>query len=182
MNESIMKIKVDKEIELKQIDHDDGIDIFNTIDSQREYLGKWLPFVEFTKELSYTEEYIESVITAPEDCFEYIFAIRKQGEFVGIAGFRDTDRQNKKTEIGYWLSENYQKQGIVTKTVQKLSEFAFDTLEMNRIQIRCAVGNIASKKIPQRLGFHFEGIERDGELLTGNVYTDLEVYSKLKRD
>ncbi len=177
-----MIIKVDKEIELKQIDHDDGIDIFNTINSQREYLGKWLPFVEYTKELSYTEEYIESVITAPEECFEYIFTIRKQGEFVGIAGFRDTDRLNKKTEIGYWLSENYQKQGIVTKTVQKLCDFAFDTLEMNRIQIRCALGNIPSKKIPQRLGFHFEGIERDGELLTGNVYTDLEVYSKLKRD
>ena len=28
----------------------------------------------------------------------------------------------------------------------------------------------------------FEGIERDGELLTGNVFTDLEVYSKLKND
>jgi len=53
---------------------------------------------------------------------------------------------------------------------------------MNRIQIKCASGNIPSKKIPQRLGFSLEGIERDGELLSDGKFTDLEVYSMLKKD
>jgi ribosomal-protein-serine acetyltransferase len=53
---------------------------------------------------------------------------------------------------------------------------------MNRLQIRCAVANYSSKKIPQRLSFTFEGIERDGELLSGGVFTDLEVYSLLKSE
>ena len=48
-------IKVNKEVELKQLDQSDTEDIFHTIDTQREYLGKWLPFVEFTKEVSDTE-------------------------------------------------------------------------------------------------------------------------------
>ncbi|WP_120239564.1 hypothetical protein [Marinifilum flexuosum] len=47
-------IKIDTEIELKQIELSDSKAIFETIDSQREYLGKWLPFVEFTKEVSDT--------------------------------------------------------------------------------------------------------------------------------
>ena len=46
-----------------------------------------------------------------------------------------------------------------------------------RIQIKCAVENRSSSNIPKRLGFKFEGIERDGEPLIGNVFTDLEVYS-----
>ncbi|MFV0598592.1 MAG: GNAT family N-acetyltransferase, partial [Bacteroidales bacterium] len=53
---------------------------------------------------------------------------------------------------------------------------------INRIQIKCAVGNIPSKNVPKRLGFVFEGIEREGELLSSGVYTDIEVYSKLKSE
>jgi len=41
---------------------------------------------------------------------------------------------------------------------------------------------MSSKNIPKKLGFKFEGIERQGELLTGDFYTDLEVYSKLRLD
>jgi ribosomal-protein-serine acetyltransferase len=177
-----MKIQVDRNIELKQLKLSDSADIFNTIISQREYLGKWLPFVEYTKKIEDTKNFVDSVVNAPEDRFEYVFTIRNQNEFIGLIGLKSTDKANKKTEIGYWLSEKYQKQGIMTKSVSKLCDFAFNELGMNRIQIKCAVGNDPSKNIPKRLNFKFEGIERDGELLTGNVYTDLEVYSKLKND
>jgi ribosomal-protein-serine acetyltransferase len=175
-------INIDTEIELKQLEQSDSRDIFKTIDSQREYLGKWLPFVAFTKEISDTEKFVDSVINAPEDRFEYVFTIRKENEFIGLIGFKDTDKLNKKTEIGYWLSERFQKQGIVTKSVEKLCDFAFNKQKINRVQIKCAVKNRPSINIPRKLGFKFEGIERDGELLTGNIFTDLEIYSKLKCD
>jgi ribosomal-protein-serine acetyltransferase len=174
-----MKIIIDKDIELRQLKQIDSKDIFATIDSQREYLGKWLPFVEFTKVLSDTERFVNSVINAPPERFEYIFTIRKGDKFAGLIGFKDTDVQNHKTEIGYWLSEKHQKQGIATRAVEKLCQFAFDNLKINRVQIKCAVGNIPSKNIPKRLGFQLEGIERQGELLSDGTYTDLEVYSKL---
>ena len=177
-----MIIKVDQEIQLRLLELPDSVDIFRTIDEQREYLGRWLPFVEFTKELKDTEAFVNSVVNAPEDWFEYTFTIRKHNLFVGLIGLKSTDKANKKTEIGYWLSEKYQKQGIVSKSVDKLCDFAFNELGMNRIQVKCAVGNEPSIKIPKRLGFKFEGIERAGELLTGNIFADIEVYSKLKTD
>ena len=178
----MITIRICKEIELKQLEPSDAIAIFQTIDRQREYLGKWLPFVELTRELSDTEKFVDSVVNAPDDRFDYVFTIRKQDDVIGIIGFKDTDKLNGKTEIGYWISENYQKRGIVTKSVEKLCDFAFNKQGINRIQIKCAVGNTPSIKIPRKLGFVFEGIERDGELLTGNVFTDLEIYSKLKSD
>lgn len=177
-----MIIKIDTEVELKQLELSDSMDIFKTIDNQREYLGKWLPFVAFTKEISDTTKFVDAVVNATKDKFEYVFTIRKSKEFVGLIGFNKTDKLNKKTEIGYWLSEKYQKQGIITKSVDKLCDFAFNEQGINRIQIKCAVGNTASKNIPKKLGFIFEGIERQGELLTGDFYTDLEIYSKLKSD
>jgi ribosomal-protein-serine acetyltransferase len=177
-----MKIKVQEDIELRQIEISDSEDIFQAIDTQREYLGKWLPFVELTKEKSDTEKFVDSLVNAPIDRFEYVFTIRKLNKFVGLIGFKDTDKFNKKTELGYWLSEEYQKQGIITNSVETLCNFAFQELGINRIQIKCACGNKASIKIPKRLGFKFEGIEREGELLSSSVFTDVEVYSKLRGD
>ena len=177
-----MIIKVDTDIELRLLKQSDSIDIFNMIDSQREYFGKWLPFVESTKQLSDTKNFVKSIVNTPKDLFEYIFTIRKQKEFIGLIGFKSTDKLNKKTEIGYWISKNHQKQGIVSKAVERLCNFAFNKLDLNRIQIKCAVENKASINIPKRLDFKFEGVERHGELLSGNVFTDLVVYSKLKSD
>lgn len=177
-----MQIIINSETILRQLKQSDSLDIFNTINNQRHYLGKWLPFVEFTKELKDTEDFVNSVVNAPDENFEYVFTIQKEKKFIGLIGFKSTDKQNKKTEIGYWLSEKYQKQGIVTKSVEKLCEFAFNQFEINIIQIKCAIENHSSINIPKKLGFKFEGIERDGELLTGGKYTDLKVFSKLKTD
>ena len=68
------------------------------------------------------------------------------------------------------------------QSVVKLIEHAFGELDMNRIQIKVAVGNDKSRRIPEKLGFQMEGIERDGELLVDNVFTDIAVYSLLRKE
>ncbi|HDR51251.1 MAG TPA: N-acetyltransferase [Mariniphaga anaerophila] len=52
---------------------------------------------------------------------------------------------------------------------------------MNRIQIKVATGNEKSRAIPLRLGFQYEGIERQRERCN-NQYFDLQVFSLLKTD
>ena len=49
-------IIVDNTITLKKLTIEDAPDIFNIIDNQRDYLGKWLPFVPLTKQLSDSEQ------------------------------------------------------------------------------------------------------------------------------
>jgi ribosomal-protein-serine acetyltransferase len=58
---------------------------------------------------------------------------------------------------------------------------AFRNMEMNRVQIRCGVGNHKSSAIPKRLGFTYEGTERAGERHNRN-YIDLEIFSLLKSE
>ena len=177
-----MTLTVNAAISLKEIDLSDANVIFVTIDSQREYLRKWLPFIDNTKEVTDTRRFIKAMMDTPEKTKEFTFVIHFEGEFAGLIGTKDTDKANKRTEIGYWLSEKFQKKGIITQSVLRLMQFLFDDLGMNRIQIKCATGNFSSKKIPQRLGFCHEGIERDGELLINDKFTDLDLFSMLKRD
>ena len=54
-----MKLEVTENIVLKELDLSDASDIFTTIESQREYLGKWLPVVKSTSMIKETEEYIK---------------------------------------------------------------------------------------------------------------------------
>lgn len=175
-----MKLAVSDQITLKAVGLDDVDDIFRTIDTQRDYLGEWLPFVTLTQSVDFTRSFIESLLETPYEVREHTFVMLYEGVFAGLVGFRDTDRANRKTEIGYWLSEPFQHKGIVTQAVRSLLTFAFGELAINRVQIRCAVGNTPSRSIPLHLGFQFEGVERAGELFPDGQYRDLEVYSMLK--
>ena len=88
-----MELTVDNQNTLRQLTREDALDIFNTIDSQREYLGKWLPFVEHTISVADPLAFIDSVVEAPEDKFNYTFTIQIDGRFGGIIGFKDTGFQ-----------------------------------------------------------------------------------------
>ncbi|MFW5707533.1 MAG: GNAT family N-acetyltransferase [Bacteroidota bacterium] len=173
-------LHVNENIVLRALAPGDKYDIFQAIDTQRDYLGPWLPFVAYTHQIEDTENFVQSILDVPEDQREHVFVIRFNGQFAGIIGFKDTDRINRRTEIGYWLSEDFQKKGIITMSVKVLLHYAFTELDLNRVQIRCAQGNLPSLNIPRRLGFTFEGIERAGELLSNGEFADLEVYSMLR--
>ena len=174
-----IELIVDQNIRLKEIGFEHLRPIYNTIDSQRDYLGKWLPFVELTKDISFSNQFIEDYLNS--DKINLTFAITYQKQFAGLIGLKDTDPDNKKTEIGYWLSENKQGLGIITRSCKTLIDYIFSSKDINRIQIKAATENFKSRAIPQRLGFTLEGIERDGELHTRG-FVDLAIYSLLKKE
>lgn len=155
--------------------------IFNCINKDREYLRKWLPFVDQTRVQRDTELYIRSIIDQPYEERDDVFVIWFKGEFAGLIGFKDCDLINHRAEIGYWLAKHMNGKGIAHRSVKKLINIAFRNLDMNRIQIRCAVGNTKSSTIPKKLGFKLEGIEREGEFHSSK-YVDLEIYSLLRKE
>jgi ribosomal-protein-serine acetyltransferase len=172
-------VKVDKGLYLQKISFNDADEVFGLIDANRETLGKWLPFVKMTISVKNTLAFIEDI----QKCYsrELVFTITYQGKIAGLIGFKDIDRANRKFEIGYWITSENEGKGIVTRSCAACINLAFDKMKMNRVQIKCGVGNIKSINIPMRLNFHFEGIERAGEL-HNNKFIDLEVYSMLKTD
>lgn len=175
-------IRLNETSQLRQLAITDVPDIYNAIDSQRDYLREFLPFVDDTKQIEDTHAFVNAAVNAATEQSEYTFVILSENCFAGLIGFKDLDKKNRKVEIGYWLCEQYQRQGIMTSAVYALCELAFDELQLNRIQIKCATGNMKSKRIPLRLGFTLEGIERQGEQMYDRSYADIEVYSILRNE
>ncbi len=155
--------------------------IFNAIDQNRKFLRKWLPFVDFTKKIHDTEKFVRSILKKHVSVRDEVYVIWYKHEFAGLIGFKEADRINDKIEIGYWLTEKMTGKGIATAATRKMVNLAFRNMNMNRVQIRCGVGNERSSAIPRRLGFSYEGIERSGER-HNQTYIDLEVFSLLKRE
>ena len=161
-------------VTLRELRTDDAADIFAAIDGERTYLGRWLPFVQFTRCEEDSLRFVRSVLDAPYR--EAVFTIRDGGHFIGLIGFKSTDPLARTTEIGYWLREAWQGRGIVTTAVAALCRMAREELAMRTVAIKCATGNGTSNRIPQRLGFTLDRIERRAELLENGRYTDANVY------
>lgn len=174
------EIIVNESIKVKRLTTCDAKIIFNAIDTNRKHLRKWLPFVDCTTKVEDTEDFVNSVIDHV-DSSQAIFTVWFNSEFCGLLGLKDIDYLNRKVELGYWLVEKMTGKGIVTFCVKKIMELFYLKFDINRIQIKCGVGNDKSSAIPKRLGYKFEGIERDGEYHSSG-YIDLEIYSLLKRE
>lgn len=179
---SIHKLSIDEHTYLRALHPIDAAGIFQLIDNQRDYFIEWLPFVADMCSISDSQAAIAGMLYIPDASINPVFSIIHQETFAGMVGFKCTDIDNLRTEIGYWLSQDLQGKGIVTRSVAALCAYAFDTLSIHRIQIKCGVGNTPSNRVPQRLGFTHEGTERDGELLANGEYTDIHVYSLLSSD
>lgn len=167
------KITIDEHVSLRPLENGDAEYIFAVLDKYREQMRRWLPFVDYTQSVDDSAQFVTNVLQSDES----VFAITYDNAFVGLIGTRSTERENDRTEIGYWLSPEYHNRGIMTRCARTVCEYAFDRLSMHRIAIKCAVGNDASRAIPRKLGFTFEGIERCGEKMYDGRYADIEVYS-----
>lgn len=177
----MQSIVVSHELLLERIAISDATTLFAAIDQNRTNLRTWLPFVDQTKEQLDSEKFIQRIIENRDHSFNEEYMIWHQGGFVGVIGFHNTDRVNEKTELGYWLIDEARGQGIITKCCKKIIEIGFEKMRLNRITIRCAVGNLASEKIAQKLGFTFEGVELSGERYN-DTFFDLKQYSLLQKD
>ncbi|WP_166242983.1 GNAT family N-acetyltransferase [Paenibacillus turpanensis] len=103
----------------------------------------------------------------------------RRKDHAGNISIHEIDWDARLSSIGYWLSNKYQGKGIVTICCKELLRHAFDTLDLNKMEIRARTDNEKSRAIPLRLGFREEGILRKVEK-RGNQFFDHVVYGLLK--
>jgi ribosomal-protein-serine acetyltransferase len=174
----MFEYKIDEEVSLKLVDLKDAERAFELTDNSREYLREWLPWLEMTTSVKDTKNFIKSSLKNYADNKSITTFILYKGAIVGTASYNQIDWSNKIAYIGYWLGKDYQGFGIMTKVAKALTDYAFNELKLNRVDIRAAAGNLKSRAIPERLGFVCEGRIRQAEWLYDH-YVDHIVYGML---
>jgi ribosomal-protein-serine acetyltransferase len=167
-------MSVDERCQLRLIEESDAEELAALVDANRTYLSRWMPWAE-ANTIEDTREHIRRAREQVERDDGFQAVIVCDGRIVGAAGFHGIDRPNRSTSLGYWLSEDAQGHGIMTRTVSAMVDHAFSQWGLNRVEIRCAPENPRSRAIPERLGFREEGTLRQAERI-GDHYL---VYSML---
>ena len=175
----MFRATIDDNAELRFMEERHASEIYRVVDRNRDYLARWLPWVDGTR--------------GPEDVLAFIrraldqFA-RNEGfhagvwsnrRFVGAVGLKPINWIDRKVEIGYWLDAEVQGRGLITRACRLVIEHIFGELDLNRVEIRVAEGNARSLAIVRRLGAVPEGVDRQASVLRGQ-FVDIHRFALVR--
>ncbi|MUJ38133.1 GNAT family N-acetyltransferase [Aliivibrio fischeri] len=172
-------LKVDNELNLALIEPSFSPKYFDIVSRQRAYLSQWLAWPPHADSEAFFHSFITKSLLDYAEGKSMVCGMIYQGELVGNISFNSINQNLKTAEIGYWLNEDFQGKGIITRCVAKLIELAFNELGLNKIQISAAVGNQSSRAVCERLGMTLEGIITSSENLNGRII-DHAIYGLIK--
>jgi ribosomal-protein-serine acetyltransferase len=108
-----------------------------------------------------------------------MLSVWHQNKLVGLVGHQQpVDWVNRLGWMVFWLDSAAQGKGFATMAAQQLLDYSFNTLGLNKVEIRCTTDNERAKKMAHRLGFQEECVFRSGQWLNGKFY-DVQVHGLL---
>jgi len=103
------------------------------------------------------------------------------GAFIGWCALNQWMPDYRSAKIGYCFDEAAWGQGFATEAAAALLQWAFETLDLNRVQAETDTRNLASARVLEKLGFQREGTLREDCIVEGDV-SSTWVYGLLRRD
>jgi ribosomal-protein-serine acetyltransferase len=172
---------LEDDIELRFLSEPDGPDLFGLTDRNRAHLRAWLPWVDATRTVNDTRAFIRTAVEQGLHGDGFQAGIWYHGELAGVVGYHRIDWRQRRVALGYWLGQEFEGKGIMTRSCRVLVDHAFNRFGLERVEIRAATGNVRSRAIPVRLGFRDEGVVRRAEWLYDH-FVDHVVYAMSRDD
>jgi ribosomal-protein-serine acetyltransferase len=176
-----MHHRLDDTTELRLLEGADAPALFALVDGNRAHLRAWLPWVDANRTEAHSLAFIRAGREAEASQQGFSLGVWHRGDLAGVVGFHPPSWANRHVSLGYWLGEGFQGLGLMTRACAALTDHAFDTWRLNRVEIAAAVGNARSRAVPERLGFQLEGVRRQAEWLYDH-FVDIATYAMLAED
>lgn len=108
---------------------------------------------------------------------EYLFTLKEEQtrKLIGLVYIKELDKVEGQGEFAYCIDYNYEGQGIVSIATLALVNYAFENLDLNRLQIIAHKDNVSSIKVAEKCDFIWQKT-----LLNGYKGMDMELYERFK--
>lgn len=148
-------------------------------------LQRWIPIPDPGVPYGYDDARRWCLTEAPQtrvsgDGQQWAAVERATGTLVGAFGLLRTLWSSQTTELGYWIAPWARGLGYATEGAVAVSRWALDR-GLERVELKAATANAASRRVAERAGFSYEGVERNAMPLHEGR-TDLAVYSLIPAD
>lgn len=190
---SMFYLVIDRDIQVRTLHPDDAEALFWLVERNRSRLQPWIPPDALPETISAARKLtIESFLNSlsnPLDALgnyqvyfqeldKYIpplsppmeMGIWVENILVGQIVLGRMQDNFTDAEFGYWIDGKKEGQGIITKCVSGLMDYAIDNMGIERFVIGCAAGNRRSGAIPERLGYRARARVPGGEVVGDNTY------------
>ena len=112
-----------------------------------------------------------------------LFIIRRSDQLLVGAITLDNIRRGpaQTATIGYWTGEPYIRQGFMGDALPAVVYYAFETLDLSRIEAACLPKNLASRRVLEKSGFKYEGVAQSYLQISGR-WRNHVLYANLRND
>ncbi len=120
-------------------------------------------------------------MTSNGEAFPFHIFRSEGNRLIGACSLTHIDRIAQSVKLGYWIGEDYNRQGFARASVGAACRFSFEILGLHRVEAAVKPDNEASIRVLDALGFSHEGCAR-GYLKINGVWADHDIYAKLSSD
>ena len=162
---------------------EDADALFAAASESIESVGRWLPWCRdgYAREDSVAWIAHAQASWQLEELFAFAIIDEADGSVAGGVGLNQFNRQHRSANLGYWVRQSRQGQGIAARAVPAVARFGFESLNLVRVEIVAATDNAASRRCAEKAGARFEGIGRQ-RLLIDETAVDAAVYALIPSD
>lgn len=143
-------------------------------------ISEYNPLIPFPYALADAEAFVQITEKqfSAQSAFPFTLEHKGVGEIVGMMGLIRVDEPNGHGEIGYWISQDYRRQGLAREGLRGLLTFAFSTLKLYKVWAKVLSPNLASQRLLDSCGFFQEGRLRQHVLVRGERLDDV-IFARL---
>jgi RimJ/RimL family protein N-acetyltransferase len=173
-------------VTLRPLTAEDAAELLSALDESRERFFPWLGFAD---RLHMLEDCHDHILRAQADWLRgdhYSFGVRDPTTdrlLGGVDLFRHhRDHAAGVFAIGYWLRTGAEGHGSMSDAVRLVTRFAFERIEVSRVEIICDARNTRSATVARRLGFVAEGRLRGDTRAYDGILRDTLIFARLPSD
>jgi ribosomal-protein-alanine N-acetyltransferase len=151
----------------------------------RAFLSPWEPIwaadhlsrASFTNRVYWSQRAVKNGNAVP------LFVFHKEaGQLVGAITLDNIRRGPSQVgTIGYWVGQQYARQGFMSEAIIAMVAHAFGALDLSRVESACLPDNVASRGVLEKAGFKYEGVAQSYIQINGR-WRNHVLYAALRSD
>lgn len=156
----------------------DAVAFVDAVRESTATVGKWLSWAHENYTLDDAVSWFAHCSQELESGSSYELGIfdAESDSLVGGCGLNQFNRVHDFCNLGYWVRQSWQRKGAALAAIQALSRFAFEELNLGRVEIVVAEENIPSLSLAARSGAMMERLARN-RLKVHGKFTNAYVFS-----
>ena len=142
------------------------------------------PIVEAMQDEEDAEAFIGWVNSEWQQRNLFLFSVweKATGMYAGETYLANPDWHVPSIELGYFLVRASTGRGFATEAARAALRYAFETLQVSRVDLQCRADNIASQRVAERCGFRLEGCQRLRHRMKSGELVDRLWYGLLRSE